>query len=670
MLSKKTDYRHKGVMSNIFIPVLLVLTIINLSFEMVDEYAFVTRILCFSISVLIFIISIIKINNKDLGIIRYMGIGYFYIAIVRFIELEQMFNNHKISMTLNFIQLITYLEIINIISSIILFKKKYSPKVQNIVFILVIPIIFAIIESSCDFLNIRESIYIFDKPIIINGIIMIILLFLIIYIYNKMNIDIRYKWVIHASLFIVLSNCFILLTAILDKDLWFFVWIIKLSSYFFVYDKVEEALLYNSYEGAYENLNRAKKIKINLNKSLKRREKELKELNLLLEKSEKKYYDVVQAFSDGVLVFEDDILMYSNYSGELHYNTPGGIIYDKDKLRLNNILSKITEEEYSVDDEVNEFTAQISVVNENGEIKELEIDLVKIYNNKKILMFNDVTEIIKQREEIVKLEKTINDENIKEEFYSNISHELRTPINVIYSALQLNDIYLKKCEIEKINRNNNVIKQNCLRLIRTINNFMDSNKLSEGYLDVDKKVYNIVDIIENVVLSCNFYMEFKETKLTFDPQYEEIYFYCDKNCVERIMLNILSNSLKYGKYKGNIYVILRIDDKKNIVIEVMNDAEAIPEDKRKVIFDKFTKVNTSLNRPSEGSGLGLFLTKGLVELHEGEITIAAGKKYGNIFKITFPYKDNIRRKSNYINNNVEINELQEKVNIEFSDIYF
>ncbi|WP_409193892.1 histidine kinase dimerization/phospho-acceptor domain-containing protein, partial [Clostridium perfringens] len=129
------------------------------------------------------------------------------------------------------------------------------------------------------------------------------------------------------------------------------------------------------------------------------------------------------------------------------------IIYDKDKLRLNNILSKITEEEYSVDDEVNEFTAQISVVNENGEIKELEIDLVKIYNNKKILMFNDVTEIIKQREEIVKLEKTINDENIKEEFYSNISHELRTPINVIYSALQLNDIYLKKCEIEKINRN-------------------------------------------------------------------------------------------------------------------------------------------------------------------------------------------------------------------------
>ena len=234
----------------------------------------------------------------------------------------------------------------------------------------------------------------------------------------------------------------------------------------------------------------------------------------------------------------------------------------------------------------------------------------------------------------------------------------------------MNEIYLKNSEIEKINKNNNVIRQNCLRLIRTINNFIDSNKLSEGYLDVDMKVYNIVDIIENVVLSCNFYMKLRETRLTFDPQYEEVYFYCDKNYIERIMLNILSNSLKYGKYKGNIYVMLKIENKKNIVIEVINDAEAIPEDKRKVIFDKFTKVNTSLNRPSEGSGLGLFLTKGLVELHGGEITISAGIKFGNIFKIRLPYGDNIRGRIVSLNNNVEINELQEKIDIEFSDIYF
>ena len=345
------------------------------------------------------------------------------------------------------------------------------------------------------------------------------------------------------------------------------------------------------------------------------------------------------------------------------------IIYDSNKLKLNKILSKITGEEYPDNYDINDFTIEVDTRNEYGENRNLEIDLVKINDNKKILVFNDITEIIKQREEIVKLEKRINDENIKDEFYSNISHELRTPINVIYSALQLNDIYLKSDEVNKINKNNNIIKQNCLRLIRTVNNFIDSNKLSEGFLDIEKSVYNIVDIIENVVLSCDFYMKLRETKLIFDPQYEEIYFYCDKSYIERIMLNILSNSLKYGKYKGNIYVMVKIENNE-IIIEVINDAEAIPVDKRIVIFDKFTKINTSLNRPSEGSGLGLFLTRGLVELHDGEIKIDAGIKYGNIFKISFPYDSELKGEVISLNNNIEINELKEKIDIEFSDIYF
>ena len=460
------------------------------------------------------------------------------------------------------------------------------------------------------------------------------------------------------------------LMGILDVNLTSFIWIIKLLAYFLTYEKFEEALLSNAYSSAYESLNKVRKIETNLHKNLKRREKELKELNLLLEKSEKRYYDVVNAFSDGLLLFENDIMVHSNYYNDIYYNVPSKIVCTQSELRLNYILNKIIGIEYPDDYEINDFSAEVSIQDEYGEIKELEVSLVKIYDDKKILLFNDVTKLVKQRDEILKLEKKINDENIKDEFYSNISHELRTPINVIYSALQLNDMYLKNCEVTKINRNNNIIRQNCLRLIRTINNFIDSNKLSEGFLEINKRVYNIVDIIENVVLSCNFYMNLRETKLTFDPEYEEIYFYCDKDYIERIMLNILSNSLKYGKFKGNIYVMLRIENKKNIIIEVINDAEAIPEDKRKVIFDKFTKVNTSLNRPSEGSGLGLFLTKGLVELHNGKITINAGIKYGNIFKITFPYDNNIKGEVVLLNNNVEINELQEKIDIEFSDIYF
>lgn len=667
MLSEK-NYRRKGLMFNVFIPILVMLIIINIVFKMVNEYIFITRLLCFSISILIFIISIVKVNNKDLGLLKYIGVGYFYIAILRFIDLEYLWREEILGFTMSFIGIITYLELINIISSIVLYKKRYSPKIQNLVFIIVIPIIYIFPLRAYNGLVYLREIYNPNNQFIINQIILLILFGFILYQYKKL--DKGNKWIIYTSVLLIVSDSLITLMGILDVNLNSFIWIIKLLSYFLVYEKFEEALLSNAYSSAYESLNKVRKIETNLHKNLKRREKELKELNLLLEKSEKRYYDVVNAFSDGLLLFENDIMVHSNYYNDIYYNMPSKIVCTQSELRLNCILNKIIGIEYPDDYEINNFSAEVSIQDEYGEIKELEVSLVKIYDDKKILLFNDVTKLVKQRDEILKLEKKINDENIKDEFYSNISHELRTPINVIYSALQLNDMYLKNCEVTKINRNNNIIRQNCLRLIRTINNFIDSNKLSEGFLEINKRVYNIVDIIENVVLSCNFYMNLRETKLTFDPEYEEIYFYCDKDYIERIMLNILSNSLKYGKFKGNIYVMLRIENKKNIIIEVINDAEAIPEDKRKVIFDKFTKVNTSLNRPSEGSGLGLFLTKGLVELHNGKITINAGIKYGNIFKITFPYDNNIKGEVVLLNNNVEINELQEKIDIEFSDIYF
>ena len=668
MLSEK-NYRRKGLMFNIFIPILVMLIIINIVFKMINEYIFITRLLCFSISILIFIISIVKVSNKDLGLLKYIGVGYFYIAMLRFIDLEYLWQNEMLGFPLSFIGIITYLELINIISSIILYKKRYSPKIQNLIFIIVIPIIYMFpLKAYNELTYLREIYNNPNKQFIINQIILLILFGFILYQYKKL--DKGNKWIIYTSVLLIVSDSLITLMGILDVNLTSFIWIIKLLAYFLAYEKFEEALLSNAYSSAYESLNKVRKIETNLHKNLKRREKELKELNLLLEKSEKRYYDVVNAFSDGLLLFENDIMVHSNYYNDIYYNMPSKIVCTQSELRLNYILNKIIGIEYPDDYEINNFSAEVSIQDEYGEIKELEVSLVKIYDDKKILLFNDVTKLVKQRDEILKLEKKINDKNIKDEFYSNISHELRTPINVIYSALQLNDMYLKNCEVTKINRNNNIIRQNCLRLIRTINNFIDSNKLSEGFLEINKRVYNIVDIIENVVLSCNFYMNLRETKLTFDPEYEEIYFYCDKDYIERIMLNILSNSLKYGKFKGNIYVMVRIENKKNIIIEVINDAEAIPEDKRKVIFDKFTKVNTSLNRPSEGSGLGLFLTKGLVELHNGKITINAGIKYGNIFKITFPYDNNIKGEVVLLNNNVEINELQEKIDIEFSDIYF
>ena len=661
MVKRNLEFGYKGVMSQIFIPIILFITIINFFYNMHNEFVFITEIICLSLAILLFTISIIKIKNKELGNLKLIGRGYFFICIISFVFLQKSQWIIEINIELMLLQILIFLGFINIIISTIIYSKNYSEKSHWVFFLVILQLILLITKN-------QKNIYYFISSKL-GAVIMLMIgtiMFLsILKLYRIFNLEITKKLILQINYLLLASNIFVFLNILTNKDFSYFIWISILTSCYLLYNDVERTLLYNIYLKKYENLNKVKEVKKNLNKNLKNREKELKELNLLLEKSEKNYDDVLKVFSKGLLLFENDILISSNYLDIENCNNK--LRLNKRKVKLNELLSKITGEVYN-NKEIRDFSTEVKIEDKFGRLRDYEIYLININGNRKLLVFYDVTEIIKQREEIVKLDKKLKEKNANDEFYSNISHELRTPINVIYSALQLNDMYLKNNKMDNINKNNNIIKQNCLRLIRTINNFIDSNKLSEGFLESHFDIYNIVDIIENIILSCDSYMKYKKNNLVYDPEFEEIYFNCDKDYIERIMLNILSNSLKHGKDNGNIYVTTRIENNK-IIIEVINDAETIPEDKRNVIFEKFTKVNSSFNRSSEGTGLGLYLTKGLVELHGGEISIAPGVLNGNIYKIILPFDKNIQIKENRLNK-IEINEIQQKIDIEFSDIYF
>lgn len=100
---------------------------------------------------------------------------------------------------------------------------------------------------------------------------------------------------------------------------------------------------------------------------------------------------------------------------------------------------------------------------------------------------------------------------------------------------------------------------------------------------------------------------------------EELYISCDPNLIDRIMLNLLSNSVKYGKMGGNIMVYLYKTDSNELVISVKDDGIGIQKEMQKKIFERFQKVDTSLSRKTEGSGMGLSLVKSLVEIQGGTI---------------------------------------------------
>lgn len=304
-------------------------------------------------------------------------------------------------------------------------------------------------------------------------------------------------------------------------------------------------------------------------------------------------------------------------------------------------------------------------MNENG--LEVEIFLNQIDENSKILYIHDISEINENRQMRKELEECLEEEDIKREFFANISHELKTPVNLIFSALQVNQIYIKESNIELIDRNRKIIKQNCLRLIRTINNFIDANKISEGYVLPDLKPYNIVEIIESASTAANKYIKLIDNMLIFDADEEEIYVNCDKEMIIRIILNVLSNSVKYGKKGGNINISVKKIKNSQVIIRVRNYGMPIDKETIPYIFEKFTKINKAFNRLKEGSGLGLFLTKALVELQGGNIKIESTSS-GNKFTITFPRTDRPEN-NDFVHDQWNITPLEEKVDIEFSDIY-
>ena len=427
------------------------------------------------------------------------------------------------------------------------------------------------------------------------------------------------------------------------------------------YNYITSKVLNDSLFKINNNIEKATKIKKELNEVLVKRNRILNEANIMLKKSGDKNNRLIDSIYGGVFLFYSDKLQHINKGT---FGTLNMSIDELVGIDLHEFLYKyfnIT----LLDIRKSKNYIPCIKMNENG--LEVEIFLNQIDENSKILYIHDISEINENKKMRKVLEECLEEEDIKREFFSNISHELKTPVNLIFSALQVNEIYIKEGNIELIDRNRKIIKQNCLRLIRTINNFIDANKISEGYVFPDLKPYNIVEIIEGASIAANKYIKLIDNMLIFDSDEEEIYVNCDKEMIIRIILNVLSNSVKYGKNGANINVSVKKFKNSQVIIRVRNYGMPIDKETIPYIFEKFTKINKAFNRLKEGSGLGLFLTKALVELQGGTIKIESTGD-GNKFTITFPRTDRPER-DNFIHDQWNITPLEEKVDIEFSDIY-
>lgn len=271
------------------------------------------------------------------------------------------------------------------------------------------------------------------------------------------------------------------------------------------------------------------------------------------------------------------------------------------------------------------------------------------------------------------LKHAVEIESLKTEFFANLSHEFKTPLNIILSTVQLVMNYIEVNneypDYNMFNKCLSNIKQNSYRILKIANNLIDMSKIDGNFYSINMGNYNIVEVVENIVQSLAEYMKDNKRNIIFDTMEEEIITACDPDQIERIILNLLSNAMKFTSHGGNIYVDMEVNDRCNkVIIKISNDGEKINFEDRLRIFERFTQSESLLTRRAEGTGIGLTLVKSLVKLHNGEVYVNTEFEEGTQFCIELP----IRKIKNFKNNNVREKSIVSKVekfNIEFSDIY-
>ena len=288
-------------------------------------------------------------------------------------------------------------------------------------------------------------------------------------------------------------------------------------------------------------------------------------------------------------------------------------------------------------------------------------------NRRTIALEEEAKVYLKRMEEIQQYDK------LKTHFFSTVSHEFRTPLNIILGAIQLLKLSHKNVEdcpnLEFNNRYMDMMKQNCYRLLRLINNLIDVNKMDAGFMNMIFTNQNIVKVIEDITISVAEYARFDEIELIFDTEIEEMIVACDADKLERVMINLLSNALKFTNKGGQIYINIYCSED-SIAISVKDTGIGIPEEMKEAIFDRFRQVDSSMRRKRAGSGIGLSLVKLLVEAHSGEISVQSELGIGTEFIVEIPIR--------LVEDEVTLPEEAaataeqcrvERINIEFSDIY-
>jgi signal transduction histidine kinase/DNA-binding response OmpR family regulator len=265
-------------------------------------------------------------------------------------------------------------------------------------------------------------------------------------------------------------------------------------------------------------------------------------------------------------------------------------------------------------------------------------------------------EILEQRNTIAAIaEKAELATQEKLKFFTNISHEFKTPLTLIMGPIEE---LMERGPDGKSNVNENLvlIRKNAMRLLRLVNQLMDFRKIEDRKMLVRASELDVVHFIGDVMTAFEKLAQKRKMDFRLVTEHKQLYAWFDPDMLDKVIFNLLSNAFKFTNDRGKIYVIISIDDaQKNVVICIEDNGLGMSEEHIRHAFDRFyTGENLT------GNGIGLSLSKEFIDLHHGELTLSSEKGRGTRFCIMLPFgtahfddqqlfsgKYNWRRNSNY-----------------------
>ena len=243
-------------------------------------------------------------------------------------------------------------------------------------------------------------------------------------------------------------------------------------------------------------------------------------------------------------------------------------------------------------------------------------------------------------------------------FFMNISHEIRTPMTLIVAPLQS---LIKQDDDPHRRGVYETIRRNAERILGLINQMMDLRKIDKGQMQLHMRDTNLVSFINDIYTLFAQQAKNKNILFHFDCDQERIMAWIDRGNFDKIIINILSNAFKFTPTGGEIRITLTTNEKE-ASISIFDNGEKIPEDKLERIFERFYQTPSSANDRNIGTGIGLDLTRSLVELHHGSIEArnnADGP--GCEFTVTIPLGNEHLTPEEMVTNEVEEEETTESI---------